>query len=66
MFGGLGVPELLILLLIVLLFFGAKRLPEIGRSLGEGIRGFKDSIEGADEEDSREISGETSSREPRE
>lgn len=62
MFGGLGVPELLILLLIVLLFFGAKRLPEIGKSLGEGIREFKDSIDGLEDEESgpREIPGETS------
>ena len=63
MFGGLGVPELLILLLIVLLFFGAKRLPEVGKSLGEGIREFKDSIDGMDEDESpREITGDTSSR----
>lgn len=66
MFGGLGVPELLILLLIVLLFFGAKRLPEIGKSLGEGIREFKDSIDGVEEDEPREIPGDTSSRERRE
>lgn len=35
------------LLVILLLVFGAKRLPEMGRSLGEGIRGFKSSIEGS-------------------
>jgi sec-independent protein translocase protein TatA len=35
-----------ILLVVVLLVFGAKRLPEMGRSLGEGLRGFKDSISG--------------------
>ena len=51
MFGGLGVPELLILLLIVLLFFGAKRLPEVGKSLGEGIREFKDSIDGMEDDE---------------
>jgi sec-independent protein translocase protein TatA len=44
---GLDNPlHILILLVIVLLVFGAKRLPEIGRSLGEGMRGFKDSISG--------------------
>ncbi len=44
---GLDNPvHILILLLIILLVFGAKRLPEIGRSLGEGMRGFKDSISG--------------------
>ncbi len=44
------------LLVIVLLVFGAKRLPEMGRSLGEGLRGFKDSVSGethAPEIDSR-------------
>ena len=39
--------HILILLLVVLLVFGAKRLPEIGRSLGDGMRGFKDSLSGA-------------------
>jgi len=38
--------HILILLVVILLVFGAKRLPEIGRSLGEGLRGFKDSISG--------------------
>jgi len=36
--------HILLLLVVILLVFGAKRLPEIGRSLGEGMRGFKDSI----------------------
>ncbi len=52
---GLGIWELLLILLIVLLFFGAKRLPEIGSSLGEGIREFKDSIDGIDEEEREEL-----------
>lgn len=52
---GLGIWELLLILMIVLLFFGAKRLPEIGSSLGEGIREFKDSIDGLDEEERDEI-----------
>ena len=44
---GLDNPlHILILLLVVLLVFGAKRLPEIGRSIGDGMRGFKDSIHG--------------------
>ena len=38
---GIGFPELLVILLICLLLFGATRLPEIGKSLGEGIREFK-------------------------
>lgn len=39
--GGLGLPELLVLLAIVVLLFGASKLPQIGRGLGEGIRNFK-------------------------
>lgn len=41
MFGSLGTPELLILLAIVLVIFGASRLPRLGRGLGEGIRNFR-------------------------
>ena len=41
-------PELLVLLLVLLLVFGAKRLPEMGRSLGKGMREFKDSVSGND------------------
>jgi sec-independent protein translocase protein TatA len=44
MFGGLGPMELFIILLIVLVLFGAKRVPEIGQSLGKGIREFKKSM----------------------
>ena len=48
---GIGIWEILILLLVVLLVFGPKRLPEMGRSLGKGMREFKDSISGKDFED---------------
>ncbi len=44
MFGGLGTMEIVLIFLIALLVFGAKRLPEIGSSLGKGIREFKGSI----------------------
>ena len=39
--GGLGYPELLVILLIVMILFGANRLPTIGSSLGEAIKNFK-------------------------
>jgi sec-independent protein translocase protein TatA len=42
--GGLGMWEMILIFLVVLLLFGAKRLPEIGSSLGKGIREFKGSI----------------------
>ena len=47
--GPLGIPELLIILLVIMLIFGAKRLPEIGSSLGKGIRTFKSAVTGEDE-----------------
>jgi sec-independent protein translocase protein TatA len=42
--GSLGLPEILVILLIVILIFGASRLPEIGRGIGKGIRNFKESV----------------------
>lgn len=47
----LGVTELIILFLIVIVLFGATRLPQIGRGLGEGIRNFKKGVRTGDEED---------------
>jgi sec-independent protein translocase protein TatA len=44
MIGGLGMPELLVILVIVLIIFGANKLPQIGEGLGKGIRNFKKSI----------------------
>jgi len=46
--GPLGLPELLIILVVLLLIFGARRLPEIGSSLGRSIRSFKSSVTGED------------------
>jgi sec-independent protein translocase protein TatA len=46
---GLGVPELVIILIIIIMIFGANRLPEIGRGIGKGIRNFKDSTRGGGE-----------------
>ena len=45
----ISVPELLIILVAVLLIFGPKRLPEMGRSLGRGLRQFRESVSGLDE-----------------
>ena len=48
---GIGVPELIIILIIVLIIFGAGKLPEIGAGLGKGIRNFKKATKGEDEID---------------
>ena len=46
---GLGFPEIILVLVIVILIFGTSRIPELGRGLGEGIRNFKKSIKGEDD-----------------
>lgn len=56
MFGTIGWPEIIIILVIALLLFGAKRLPEVGKSLGKAIREFKKSF--------REISEDIEEEEP--
>jgi sec-independent protein translocase protein TatA len=50
--GGLGVAELVIILVIVILIFGANRLPDIGRGIGKGIQNFKDASK-KDDDDSK-------------
>ena len=53
----MGWTGLIVILLVLLLIFGPKRLPEMGRSIGRGLREFKDSLTGHDEEeaDRREV-----------
>jgi len=46
----IGIPGLILILVVALIVFGPKRLPEMGRSLGKGMREFKDSISGKDEQ----------------
>lgn len=47
---GLGMPELIVILIIVLVIFGASRLPQLGEGLGKAIRGFKKGISDSHEE----------------
>jgi sec-independent protein translocase protein TatA len=61
MLGNLGFPEILIILVIVLLLFGAKRIPEIAGSMGKGIKEFKKNINDA----TREIDPDAPRYEPR-
>lgn len=49
MFGSLGMPEIILILVVVLVIFGAGKLPEVGASLGKGIRDFKRSMQEPDE-----------------
>jgi sec-independent protein translocase protein TatA len=48
---GIGPLEIVIVLIIVLIIFGPKRLPDLGRSLGRGMREFKDSVTGKDKDE---------------
>ena len=48
---GIGPLEVIVVLVVVLLIFGPKRLPDLGRSLGRGMREFKDSVTGKDKQE---------------
>jgi len=61
---GISIWELMILLIVLLLIFGAKRLPEMGRSLGKGMREFKDSVTGVEEAVSMETPAATTTPTP--
>jgi sec-independent protein translocase protein TatA len=50
---GVGVPELLVILVIALLVLGPKKLPEAGRAMGKGMREFKDSLNGINEDEEK-------------
>jgi sec-independent protein translocase protein TatA len=62
--GPIGPLELGIILLIVIVVFGPKRLPGIGRSLGEGMREFKDSVTGKSQDQEKLAEAETKTEEP--
>jgi sec-independent protein translocase protein TatA len=51
MFGTLGLPELLVILVIVVFIFGTNRIPDLGKGLGEGIRNFKKAMRGEDDDE---------------
>jgi len=54
MFGGFGIQEILLILLIILLLFGAKRLPEIARGMGKSIKEFKKGVKDIEEDIKKE------------
>jgi len=57
MLGGLGFPELIVVLVIALVFFGPSKLPSLGQSLGEAIKNFKKGVAEGDAEDKRRLEG---------
>jgi sec-independent protein translocase protein TatA len=57
LFGPIGAWEIVLILLIVVFLFGARRIPEIARGLGEGIRGFRSSLKGGDDTDANRETG---------
>ena len=48
--GSIGMPELLVILVIVVLIFGVNKIPQLGKGLGEGIRNFKSALKAGQEE----------------
>ena len=52
--GRLGLPELLVILAIVIVIFGANRLPGLGRGIGDAIRGFKEGMKTDDDKDEKD------------
>ncbi|SFI79955.1 twin-arginine translocase TatA/TatE family subunit [Thermoflavimicrobium dichotomicum] len=54
MFGSIGVFELILILVIVILLFGAKKLPELGKATGQTLRLFRQAVSGKDSEENKE------------
>ena len=52
--GGIGMPEILLIVLVVLLLFGGKKIPELMKGLGKGVRSFKEGMNGLEKDDTSE------------
>ena len=63
LFGPVGPTELILIILIVVIIFGARRLPELGKSLGEGIKNFKKSVTSKEKESETQDENEPPSKE---
>jgi sec-independent protein translocase protein TatA len=53
MFGSLGIWEILLIVVVIALLFGGKKLPELGKGLGQGIKNFKNAVKGEDKNDEK-------------
>jgi sec-independent protein translocase protein TatA len=63
MFGSLGMPELIVICVVALIVFGPSKLPDLGKSLGEAIRGFKKALNESDKVPLRDSEGRSQSEE---
>lgn len=57
--GGLGTGELILIALAILLIFGGKKIPELMKGIGKGVRSFKDGVKGVEEEVKKGVEGDT-------
>ncbi len=53
MFGSLGIWEILLIVLVIALLFGGKKLPELGKGLGQGIKNFKNAVKGGEKDEDK-------------
>ena len=54
-FGSLGAPEIIILALVVLLLFGGKKIPELMKGIGKGVKSFKDGVKGVEDDIKKDL-----------
>ncbi len=62
--GGIGAPELIIILVIILVLFGPKRLPQLGKSLGKTMKAIREGAEGKMADDDEELEADAPKKEP--
>ncbi len=62
--GGLGTPELIIILIVVLLLFGGKKIPELMKAMGQGIKSFKDGVNGINDAVEKTVNADDKSDKP--
>ena len=63
LFGSFGAGEIIIIALVVLLFFGGKKIPELMKGLGKGVKSFKEGVKGIEDEINLDVTDDTSKKE---